>query len=489
MIQNEEAKDDEDRAPAGAKGSKKLEVETGSRRGRPGGRYAVKQPYLSMDQVAKHNLSNDAWVVIDGNVWDVSDFLPHHPGGSRIVLANAGKDATEIYKELHPPNTIENNLSPKYFKGRIDPELAKEASYEAEMKRIQDAREALPAVETILGLQEMEDAAKAVLSTKSTAYYETGALDHVTLKENSKTFRKCRLVPRVMRDVGTTSTTTKVFGLPSALPIYISPASNALLGHPDAEFNIVRGAARTGIVQGVSAASSLPLNELLDEKHNMDEEIEEGKWGRGLVDRALLLTVDSNVLGHRQTNEKLKGTTGDAQPGIRAEPNTEWPAYHDARLNWDDLDWLKGLAKGTPIYLKGVCSAEDVQLAKEHGLAGVILSNHGGRQLDYARTGFDSLRSLHQTKPDLLRDPKFDVYIDGGVKRGSDVLMALALGARGVGLGRAFLWAQTAYGEKGVVRTIRIMESEIIMAMRLLGVNKISELKPENIECLQEVWR
>jgi L-lactate dehydrogenase (cytochrome) len=107
----------------------------------------------------------------------------------------------------------------------------------------------------------------------------------IALEENSKTFRKCRLIPRVMRDVGTTSTKTKIFGLPSALPIYVSPASNALLGHPDAEFNIVRGAARTGIVQGVSAASSLPLNELLDEKHNMDEEIEEGKWGRGLGDK------------------------------------------------------------------------------------------------------------------------------------------------------------------------------------------------------------
>jgi L-lactate dehydrogenase (cytochrome) len=88
-----------------------------------------------------------------------------------------------------------------------------------------------------------------------------------------------------MRDVGTTSTRTEIFGLPSALPIYVSPASNALLGHPDAEFNIVRGAARTGIVQGVSAASSLPLNELLDEKHKMDEEIANGQWGKGLGDK------------------------------------------------------------------------------------------------------------------------------------------------------------------------------------------------------------
>jgi L-lactate dehydrogenase (cytochrome) len=95
---------------------------------------------------------------------------------------------------------------------------------------------------------------------------------------------------------------------------------------------------------------------------------------------ALLLTVDTNILGHRQTNEKLKGTTGDAEPGIRAGASTEWPAYHDARLNWKDLEWLKGLARGTPIYLKGVSSPDDVQLAKDHGLAVSLTSPTACRQ-------------------------------------------------------------------------------------------------------------
>lgn len=224
-----------------------------------------------------------------------------------------------------------------------------------------------------------------------------------------------------MVDVSAVYPQTKIFGQDSPLPIYISPASNALLGHPDGEFTLVRGAAKTGIFQGVSAASSLPLHELLEEKERLDEELG-GRMNMGYqvyiqserarseaqvkeaVEggvKALFLTVDTPVLGHRQKvsatsarvaaltppppptkNEKVKGTQDDCEPGIRMGAHTDYPPYHDPKLNWDDLPRLKELARGTPIYLKGVASIEDVRLAKQHGLAGVILSNHGGRQLD-----------------------------------------------------------------------------------------------------------
>lgn len=220
-----------------------------------------------------------------------------------------------------------------------------------------------------------------------------------------------------MVDVSSVYPQTKIFGQDSPLPIYISPASNALLGHPDGEFTLVRGAAKTGIFQGVSAASSLPLHELLEEKERLDEELG-GRMNMGYQVyiqserarseaqvkeavaggvKALFLTVDTPVLGHRQKvsatparvaaltapqNEKVKGTQDDCEPGIRMGAHTDYPPYHDPKLNWDDLPRLKELARGTPIYLKGVASIEDVRLAKQHGLAGVILSNHGGRQLD-----------------------------------------------------------------------------------------------------------
>ncbi|KAJ9090661.1 hypothetical protein QFC19_009523 [Naganishia cerealis] len=395
--------EDPDAAPAGAKGSKesgavsnKREHKRFEKHGRDG--------HIPMKEVGMHDLAHDAWVIIDGEVWDVTQFLKHHPGGAKIILSNAGRDVTELYKPIHPPNTLENNLSPEQFVGTIDPELAQETRkrYEADMKRIQEAREGLPPVETVLGLDEMQEAAEKVMSDKTRSYYNTGALDEYTLDENRKAFNKCRFVPRVMVDVSKVYPQTKIFGQDSPLPIYISPASNALLGHPDGEFTLVRGAAKTGIFQGISAASSLPLHELLEEKERLDEELgskmnmgyqvylqSDRAKSEALVKeavqggvKALFLTVDTAVLGHRQKNEKVKGTKEDCSPGIRMGPHTDFPPYHDARLNWDDLPRLKELAQGTPIYLKGIASIDDVRLAKEHGLAGVILSNHGGRQLD-----------------------------------------------------------------------------------------------------------
>ena len=121
-------------------------------------------------------------------------------------------------------------------------------------------------------------AAESFLSPRVVNYYAAASLDGLTLAQNRNCFRQCRLIPRVMRDVSSISPQTTLFGIPSALPIYISPASNALLGHPDGELNLTRGAAKTGIIQGVSAAASFPLVEILDEKEKMDEELE-GKMG------------------------------------------------------------------------------------------------------------------------------------------------------------------------------------------------------------------
>ncbi|ORY26687.1 FMN-dependent dehydrogenase-domain-containing protein [Naematelia encephala] len=468
--------------------------------------------FISMDEVSTHNLAHDAWVVVDGKVYDVTHFHKHHPGGASIIVSNAGRDVTELFRPIHPPGTLETHLAPENFKGNIDPKQAAEANeaYAAEQSRIDQARNSLPAVETLLSLEELQQAAESFMSPRVKDYYGAAANDGYTMQDNRNSFRKCRLLPRVMRDVSSISPQTTLFGIRSALPIYVSPASNALLGHPEGELNITRGAARTGIIQGVSAASSFSLGDILDERDEMDKELEKDGTKMGMVyqvyvqtDRekteaqvreavsrgvqALILTVDTNVLGYRQSTEKIKGTTGDASPGVRMGPITDYPAYHDARQSWGDLPWLKKIANGVPIYLKGVCHIDDVRLAKEHQLAGCILSNHGGRQLDQARTGFDSLRSIHAEDPQLVND--VEIYVDGGVRRGTDVLQAVALGAKGVGLGRPFLWSQAAYGEKGVIRAIRILESEIVMGMRLLGVTKLDQVTPDMVECLQEVWR
>ncbi|WWC88941.1 uncharacterized protein L201_003856 [Kwoniella dendrophila CBS 6074] len=513
---NEEQRIDPDGGVSGAKGSKKtgevskinpkedLRAEGWIRNGGE-----KEKAYITMEEVARHDLAQDAWVVVEGKVFDVSNFHKYHPGGSQIIVANAGKDVTELFKPVHPPKTLENNLSPECYKGMVDPRAVADSlkAYEAEQERIERERNALAPVETMLGLDELQEAAESFLSPRVINYYGASSLDGYSLAENRSSFRKCRLVPRVMRDVTKVRPQTTIFGVPSALPIYISPASNALLGHPDGELNIVRGASKTGIVQGISAAASFPLSEILEEKSKMDQE---GGNKMGMVyqvylsrDRqknveqlkevveggcqALLLTVDSNVGDHRQSTEKLKGAKGNAEPGTRMGPIENDHQWHDASQNWEDLKFIKELAPGLPIYLKGVSHIEDVRLAKEYGLAGCILSNHGGRQLDGARTGFDSLRSIYAQDPQLVKD--VEIYIDGGVRRGHEVLQALAFGAKGVGLGRPFLWAQAAYGEKGVIRAVRILEREIVTAMQLMGVTDLSQIKPDMVECLQEIWK
>ncbi|KAK8846894.1 hypothetical protein IAR55_005984 [Kwoniella newhampshirensis] len=316
------------------------------------------------DQAAQYiPMSDVAKHHLAQDCWVVVDgkVYDHHPGGSQIIVQNGGRDVTS--------------------------------------------------------------GEESFMSARTINYYGAASLDGYSMAENRGTFRKCRLLPRIMRDVLSVRPQTTIFGIESALPIYVSPSSNALLGHPDGELNITRG-----------------------------------------------------------TTSKMNGAKGETEPGIRTGPFTATPPYHDARLNWNDLPRLKDLAGGVPIYLKG-----DVRLAKAHGLAGCILSNHGGRQLDQARTGFDSLRSIHAEDPQLVKD--IEIYIDGGIRRGTDVLQALAFGARGVGLGRPFLYAQAAYGESGVIRAVRILENEIVTAMRLLGLTSLEQITPDMVECLQEIWR
>jgi L-lactate dehydrogenase (cytochrome) len=159
-------------------------------------------------------------------------------------------------------------------------------AYEAEQSRIAAGRDALPDVETILGIDEFQantsihsayfqQAAESFLPPRVANYYSSASLDGISERNNRSCFHKCRLIPRIMRDVSSITPQTEIFGIPSALPIYISPSSNALLGHPLGEINLTRGAARTGIVQGISAAASIPLVEILEEKVKMDKEVGE----------------------------------------------------------------------------------------------------------------------------------------------------------------------------------------------------------------------
>ncbi len=152
---------------------------------------------------------------------------------------------------------------------------------------------------------------------------------------------------------------------------------------------------------------------------------------------------------------------------------------------WDDIAWFRKNCK-LPLYLKGVQCVEDVELAAKHGVTGVVLSNHGGRSLDFAPAAIDVLIELRQRKPELF--DQLEVFVDGGVRRGTDVLKAVALGAKAVGLGRPFLYAQSGFGEKGATRAIQIMLDEVHRGMRLLGVTSIDQLTPEMVDVLPRTY-
>jgi len=150
----------------------------------------------------------------------------------------------------------------------------------------------------------------------------------------------------------------------------------------------------------------------------------------------------------------------------------------------ETIPWLRRTTK-LPIVIKGIQCVEDAVLAVESGVDGILISNHGGRQLDYSMPSIEVLYRLRKSRPDVF--DKLEVYVDGGVRRGSDVVKALCLGAKAVGLGRPFLYAQSAYGEEGVSKLIEILEREIVLAMRLLGATNIRELVPEMVE--QVPWQ
>ncbi|KAG8715750.1 Cytochrome b2, mitochondrial precursor [Ceratobasidium sp. 423] len=440
---------------------------------------------ISYDEVLKHNTRESCWVVIRGQVYDITDFIPKHPGGVKPILANAGTDATEIYESIHAKGLIEKMLSPSQHIGALDPSTAPAPNPEAqeEEERIAKARAKLPPLSHVLNLNEFEELAQTVLSKTAWSYYRSAADDEYAHMNNALAFRRYWFRPRVLRGTKTIDTSCEILGIPSTLPIFVSPAAMAGLGDPAGEVNITKGAGKTGIIQGISSNASCTVDEIANARVDPQKQplffqlyvasdraksVETIKRIEKLGYRAIFFTVDAPVLGNRELDQRNRAgllDSGDDEEDQKGGVASTIDGYFDTNIDWSTLKWLKTVTK-LPIILKGVQTVEDVELAAKHGVQGVLLSNHGGRQLDYAPAGIDVLYELRQKRPDLFE--KVEVYIDGGVRRGTDVLKALCLGAKGVGLGRTFLFANGTYGEKGVVKA------------------QLSHADPEDYKCASE---
>ncbi|ELU45705.1 cytochrome b2 (L-lactate ferricytochrome C oxidoreductase) [Rhizoctonia solani AG-1 IA] len=442
---------------------------------------------ISYDEVQKHNTRESCWVVIRGliKVYD-PDLLNYR----------------EIYESIHAKGLIEKMLKPSQHIGALDPSTAPAPNPEIEVEeeRIANARAKLPPLSHVLNLNEFEELAETVLSKTAWSYYRSAADDEyggsrIAHMNNALAFRRYWFRPRVLRGTKTVDTSCEILGVQSALPIFVSPAAMAGLGNPAGEVNITKGAGKTA---KISSNASCTIDEIAAARTDPEKQplffqlyvasdraksVQTIKRVEELGYRAIFFTVDAPVLGNRELDQRNRSGLLDAgdddEEGQKGGVASTIDGYFDADIDWSTLKWLKTVTK-LPIILKGVQTVEDVELAAEHGVQAVLLSNHGGRQLDYAPAGIDVLYELRQKRPDLF--DKVEVYVDGGVRRGTDVLKALCLGAKGVGLGRTFLFANGTYGEKGVVKAVRILRNEIETGMRLLGATSLDQLRPEMVE-------
>lgn len=467
-------------------------------------------------EVSKHNKPDDCWVVIENEVYDLTDFIDIHPGGPLILKLNAGMDVTAIFKPLHAKGTLEKYIKPEWYIGNltkpmpddlISPPYTPGETPEAITVK-ENLRKHLPTLNNIINLYDFEKLASKILSNQAWAYYSSGADDEISMRENHNAFHRIFFKPRVLVDVSKIDLETEMLGGKVDLPFYISATALMKLGNPqEGEMGITKGCVQSPwkVPQMISTLASCSIDEIVDAKNNDPRQIQwfqlyvnsDREITRELIKhveslglKALFVTVDAPSLGNREKDLKIKFSTQMNGPKVMSKNNkneTDRGAaraiskFIDPSLTWEDIAKLLKLTK-LPIIIKGVQRSEDVVKAAQMGCAGVVLSNHGGRQLDFSRA---PVEVLAETKPILMKnglDKNFDIFIDGGIRRGTDILKALCLGAKGVGLGRPFIYANSCYGERGVAHAIQILKNELEMDMRLLGARSIKELSPDFLD-------
>ncbi|KAJ5902606.1 Cytochrome b2 [Penicillium taxi] len=453
--------------------------------------------------VAEHNTKDSCWVIVHGKAYDVTDFLPEHPGGQKIILKYAGKDATEAFEPIHPPDTLDKYLDKSKHLGEVD--MATVEQEEKEVDPEEAARleriKAIPPLAACYNLMDFEAVARRVMRNTAWAYYSSGADDEITLRENHTAFHKIWFRPRVLVDVENVDLSTKMLGTKVSIPFYVTATALGKLGHPEGEVVLTKAAHAHDVIQMIPTLASCSFDEIVDAKQgdqvqwlqlyvNKDREITRKivahAEARGC--KGLFITVDAPQLGRREKDmrSKFSDAGSNVQVGDDGVDRSQGAAraissFIDPALSWKDIPWFKSITK-MPIVLKGVQCVEDVLRAVEVGVDGVVLSNHGGRQLETARSGIEVLAEVMPALRERGWEKRIEVYVDGGVRRATDILKALCLGAKGVGIGRPFLYAMSSYGLDGVNRAMQLLKDEMEMNMRLIGATSVEELSPSFLD-------
>lgn len=351
-----------------------------------------------------------------------------------------------------------------------------------------------PALHTIINLNDFEEASAKSAFAKTHAFYSTAATDCWTRDQNLSMLSRIWFRPRVMRDVAQVDTTSTILGTPVNLPLCICPSGLAKMINPEGEKALARAVKSTGILEIISSNASYPAAEIVEQApdypfmfqlyvnkdRKSSEEVIANANSLGM--KAIFVTVDAAGRGKRESDERLRvdeiienPLTGEKGTGKRGGGLTKIVgSYIDQALTWDDIEWIRSLTD-LPIVLKGIQTAEDAKRALAHKVDGILISNHGGRNLDYSPPSILVLLEMHKQCPEVF--DQIEVYIDGGFRRGGDMLKALCLGAKAVGMGRPFLFALN-YGTEGAEHLVEILKEEMESAMKLLGIRDLSQVHP-----------
>ncbi|KAK4621727.1 Cytochrome b2, mitochondrial [Fulvia fulva] len=352
-----------------------------------------------------------------------------------------------------------------------------------------------PDLNSLISVRDFEDVARQVFTPKCFAFYSSAATDLVSHRANLEVNKKLLLRPQVLRNVKEVQTKRRILGCESSVPFFFSPAAMAKLAHPDGELAVARACGEQGIVQTISSNASYALADIVSagqpnqpfffqlyvnsERHKTEELLRHAK---AVGVKAVVVTVDAPVPGKREADERIAAENVSAAISGAVAHNDKkggglgrvMGKYIDSTLSWDDLPWLRRVSD-VPIVLKGIQTAADARKAAEHGVEGILLSNHGGRSLDTVQPAMLTLLELHKSCPEVFE--QLEVYVDGGFTRGTDTLKAIALGATAVGIGRPWLYA-LSYGQEGVSSLIEILKDELETSMRLAGVTDVDQAHP-----------
>jgi isopentenyl diphosphate isomerase/L-lactate dehydrogenase-like FMN-dependent dehydrogenase len=335
--------------------------------------------------------------------------------------------------------------------------------------------------ERFMTLSEIKWAARKLLPPSVWGFGSGGSETETTLRRNRSALDSLAIRQRVLVDVRNVDLSTRFLGMDLPMPVAIAPMGSLVLFHPDGDLEMARGAGLSGILNVVSGVTGWPVEAVAKEAKSpllfQLYHFGERSWVKELLEkvqtsgyRGVCLTVDTAAFGRRERDLRQRI---DFRYAAKNRPNPLPPDNtYPARLTWDDVAWLRSILS-IPLGLKGILTAEDARLAVDAGVQVIWVSNHGGRQLDQTEATIAVLPEIVEAV-----DGRAEIVIDSGFARGTDVIKAVALGAKLVAIGRTFLWGLTVDGAAGVHRTFQLLREEMATAMKLCGQTSVHGLTP-----------